>query len=290
MKRAPCVGDRAHPRGFVAFDNAGTLSSLVVDEASVSDAPTVEKAVPAAQDRALVLVNIACGRFEAFETDEPIGRVLDREGIGVRSVLSSPAAGEVSPDRVRRAVLADRTTPAEAVATQVAAVHQRARMDGPGPAVAVQLVVDLVAERVCTIIGYAPVPRPDAPAAIERVRAAGWVPCLVSGDTAHVLDGVAEAVGIDLHRVHADCTVQAKGDRIAAYQAETDGPVVMIGDYVNDRKAFVTADYAILVAERPLEGALSSLADVVDAVVPDLAGALNALADHYSTFATLDAE
>ena len=86
---------------------------------------------------------------------------------------------------------------------------------------------------------------------------------LVSGDDAPVAHEVASSVGIE--EVYAD---QSPADKLAVVErvrAEADGPVVMVGDGVNDAPALALADVGIAMAGKGATVS-SETADVVIAV------------------------
>ncbi|WAB82349.1 heavy metal translocating P-type ATPase [Microcella daejeonensis] len=84
----------------------------------------------------------------------------------------------------------------------------------------------------------------SAALAVERFRALGLEPMLLTGDNAGAAAAVAAEVGIDASAVRASVTPTGKLDAIRALQAE--GRVVaMVGDGVNDAAALAAADLGI---------------------------------------------
>ena len=84
----------------------------------------------------------------------------------------------------------------------------------------------------------------SAALAVERFRALGLAPMIVTGDNAGAAAAVAAEVGIDASAVRASVTPSGKLDVIRALQAE--GRVVaMVGDGVNDAAALAAADLGI---------------------------------------------
>lgn len=102
--------------------------------------------------------------------------------------------------------------------------------------------------------------RPDAPAMLADMRRAGIGRIvLLSGDAEAPAQLVGRTLGLDA--VTADCTPQAK---VAAVHAEgRAGPVMMIGDGVNDAPALAAATIGIAMGAR---GAAAS-SEAADAVV-----------------------
>jgi Cu2+-exporting ATPase len=106
----------------------------------------------------------------------------------------------------------------------------------------------LVAEdgRVTAVAGLGDPLRADAEAALERVRALGWRPGILSGDDARI----AQAVGRRLGLAAPDCRggVTPEDKLRAVLESAAEGPVVMIGDGVNDAAALAAATVGVAVA------------------------------------------
>jgi heavy metal translocating P-type ATPase len=101
--------------------------------------------------------------------------------------------------------------------------------------------------------------RPEAPAALRAIRAAGIEHVLlVTGDRAEVAELVADTVGID--RVLAERAPAEKVD--AVREAEMLGRTIMVGDGINDAPALALADAGIAMGARGATAA-SQAADVV---------------------------
>jgi Cu2+-exporting ATPase len=85
----------------------------------------------------------------------------------------------------------------------------------------------------------------NSPASIERLQAAGWKTCLVSGDHPPVVQAVAAQVGIPPELAMGG--VQPEAKLLAVREARAQGTVVMVGDGVNDAAALSAADCGIAV-------------------------------------------
>ncbi|MFF3981903.1 heavy metal translocating P-type ATPase [Streptomyces sp. NPDC001828] len=81
-----------------------------------------------------------------------------------------------------------------------------------------------------------------SPEAIERLRALGLTPILLTGDNRAVAEAVAAEVGIE--EVYAEVMPQDKVDVIKSLQAEGRS-VAMVGDGVNDAAALAQADLGL---------------------------------------------
>jgi Cu2+-exporting ATPase len=85
--------------------------------------------------------------------------------------------------------------------------------------------------------------RADAAAALAALRARGWHPRLLSGDHPEVAAVVGRQLGFE------DCDVRGGAtpeDKLAAIEAAArEGPVVMVGDGVNDAAAIARATVGV---------------------------------------------
>jgi Cu2+-exporting ATPase len=109
------------------------------------------------------------------------------------------------------------------------------------------------------VAGLADPVREDAGVTIERLRTAGWDVAMLSGDDPRVVARVARQVGLDPARCRGG--ISPEGKLAAVREAQSRGPVVMVGDGVNDAAALAAATCGIAVhggAE-----AATSVADVV---------------------------
>ncbi|MEE1621040.1 heavy metal translocating P-type ATPase [Zafaria sp. J156] len=86
--------------------------------------------------------------------------------------------------------------------------------------------------------------KPGSKAAIERLRALGLRPVLLTGDNESVARQVAAEVGIDPDAVFAEVLPEGKVDAVRTLQ-EAGAVVAMVGDGVNDAPALARADLGI---------------------------------------------
>lgn len=270
-------------RAVLALDNTGTLSRPTVVNRQVVPGDGWERPVPEMDDGvAAALVSVDQAHIGAFATDGSVGGVVAAGDVPLYVSLSTV---ECPTDRARTALAADANTPARSVVDCVQAALDRTEGD-PGSsderaletaAAGAQFVVDLDRGRVVRVIGYTSLPLPNARTVVERAKAAGFEPHIVSGDSAHVLRRVSAAVGIDVENVHAYQTPAGKADSVERLRERTGLPVAMVGDHVNDRWAFEAADVAVFVDGDGDETARAVLGPVADVTVADLTALPDAL-------------
>ena len=87
--------------------------------------------------------------------------------------------------------------------------------------------------------------RAEASAAVRAMRDAGWEVRILSGDAPAVVDHVARSLGLDAARSEGGATPERKREAVVAARAR--GPVVMVGDGVNDAAAISAATVGIAV-------------------------------------------
>lgn len=264
-------GPRANGCGVVAFDNTGTLSRSVLEVTTVREDADFDAPVPeVSSTRPAALVSVALDDYGPFAAPDPLGRVVAVEGVPVHLALSNV---DVDLAAARAAVEAECEVPASVVVEQVAALEDRVGASFPGesPPVGVQLVVDLEAGRVLRVVAYTTRPRVIAAEVVGLVRERGYEPHVLSGDAAHILRGVADAVAIPAERVHAYRSADGKAAVVTDLQTAGDREVVMVGDYVNDRHAFERADRSVLINEDgDPDAELARLADTVVCSIEDV--------------------
>ena len=105
--------------------------------------------------------------------------------------------------------------------------------------------------------------RDDAAAMVAEIRRAGVTHvAMVTGDRESIARGIADRVGVD--RVYADCTPAEKLEVVRTIAATPGmGPVVMVGDGVNDAPALAMADVGIAMGA----GGATISAETADCVI-----------------------
>ena len=96
------------------------------------------------------------------------------------------------------------------------------------------------------VAGLADPIRDDADAALRGLEQLGWAVHLLSGDDARVVQRVGAALGVPASRCHGSASPEDKVTAVVAARAR--GPVVMVGDGVNDAAAMAAASAGIAVS------------------------------------------
>lgn len=91
--------------------------------------------------------------------------------------------------------------------------------------------------------GFGDPVRPEAADALATLRARGWRVSILSGDDPYVVAATAHTLGLDARDCRGGATPEEKRARVEA--AASTGPVVMVGDGVNDAAAIATATVGI---------------------------------------------
>jgi heavy metal translocating P-type ATPase len=170
-----------------------------------------------------------------------------------REVREAPGVGLVGKVGGRRVALGARGF----VAAEVGGAELPAPPGAPPGAALVHVAVD---GAPAGVLVFEDTLRADATAVLCAARRAGIRRVvLVTGDQRAVAEVTAGAVGVDA--VLAECSPQEK---VAAVRAERgNGPVMMVGDGVNDAPALAAADIGVAMGAR---GAAAS-SEAADAVV-----------------------
>ena len=100
--------------------------------------------------------------------------------------------------------------------------------------------------RVVAAAGFGDPLRADAGAALDRVRGLGWRPGILSGDDARIARGAGSRLGLPAEDCRGGVSPEDKLRAVLASARE--GPVVMVGDGVNDAAALAAATVGVAVA------------------------------------------
>jgi len=134
-------------------------------------------------------------------------------------------------------------------------------------------------DRLLGLIGIADEIKPDAFEGLERLRDAGIVPVMVTGDNQRTADAVAAAVGIT--DVRAGLLPQDKSDAVRSLQHEG-FRVLMVGDGINDAPALTQADIGMAIGAGTDIAIESSDIVLVGGQVSSIADARDIATDSYT--------
>ncbi len=103
--------------------------------------------------------------------------------------------------------------------------------------------------------------RPETPRAMRSLRRIGFTRIvMVTGDNASVADTIGSAIGVDV--ILADRVPSEKVDAVETERSDATGPIVMVGDGLNDAPALALADVGVAMGARGAS-ASSEAADIV---------------------------
>ena len=240
-------------RGGAALEAAHRIDTLVFDKTGTltEGAPSVGEVVAAPGFDLAAVLDLA-GSIEAG-SEHPAGEAIvsraRAEGRGgrpvsdFRAIAGRGVEGTVELDGKTHRVLVGTAAllATEGVdITPIAAALGAAEGAGSGAAI---VAVD---GRVAGLFTLRDAAKPGAAFAVADAHAAGIDVWLLSGDSRHVADGIADEVGIPRDRVLAEVLPADKAAAVARLQA--DGRVVaMVGDGINDAPALATADVGIAI-------------------------------------------
>lgn len=227
VKGADALERLATP-GVIFVDKTGTLTAgklAVVSWRGDVDAAALASAVEtgSAHPIARALRAYAAPTRTATNVREELGR-------GIAGLVDGRLVVVGAPPWVRTALsIEHRELPSGVEYSSMAAIAER----GETPIV---IAIDGVAVAVA---GLADPIRDDAPFAIAELTRLGWRVELLSGDDTRVVRRVGATLGIPLWR----CTghTSPEGKVAAVHAARARGPVVMVGDGVNDAAAMAAA-------------------------------------------------
>lgn len=212
------------------LDKTGTLTDGRLRLVSWQGDDSVRSLVLAAEADAVHPVAHAfrCAWPEAASTSGGAAMVRTRLGGGVEALVAGRDVVVGAPAFVAaRADVADGWLAAAATAAVRGETPVLVAVDGAAVALA----------------GFADTVRPEARDAIARLRRLGFRPAILSGDHPALVKRAAVALDIPAEETEGGATPEGKRAVIAALAAA--GPVVMVGDGVNDAAALAAAGVGI---------------------------------------------
>jgi Cu2+-exporting ATPase len=99
---------------------------------------------------------------------------------------------------------------------------------------------------IVAVAGLGDTPREDAPEAVAELRAMGWTLAVLSGDDPRLARAIARRIGLDPTTAEGAVSPERKAE-IVRERLRNGGPVVMVGDGVNDTAALAAATVGIAV-------------------------------------------
>ncbi len=233
VKGADALERLATP-GVIFVDKTGTLTAgklAVVSWRGDVDAAALASAVEAGSDHPIA---------RALRAYRPATRtatnIREELGRGIAGLVDGRLVVVGAPPWVRAALSIERRQLPPGIESWIAELAER----GETPIV---IAIDGVAVAVA---GLADPIRDDAQLAIAELARLGWRVELLSGDDTRVVRRVGTALGIPMWR----CTghTSPEGKVAAVHAARAYGPVVMVGDGVNDAAAMTAATAGIAVS------------------------------------------
>jgi Cu2+-exporting ATPase len=216
--------------GIIAFDKTGTLTEGRLALASFVGDRSVGRLASAAESCSAH--PIARAWVAAFRGDAPASAeaVHEQPGGGVRAQVEGHDVCVGSGAFVS----------AHAARSAFDGQAELARQGGLGrPAVAVSVDGEL-----CAVAGFSDPLRSDARSSLEALRAAGYAVAVLSGDQPRVVAAVTAELG---NVFEARGGMSPEGKLAWVERARERGPVVMVGDGVNDAAAMSAATVSIAV-------------------------------------------
>lgn len=227
--------ERAREIRFVALDKTGTLTegrfavrAIYTEEFSEEEVLSLAAALEALSEHPLAQAIV-----EAAE-----GRGLPRPEVrDFQAVPGKGVEGTLEGKRYR----VGRPEWAEELGLRVSEALKRGLREAEGRGESVVALMD--EERVLAYFALADRIRPSAKEAVQRLKAMGLTPVMITGDAEAVAKTVAQELGIQ--RYHARVLPQDKA-RIVR-ELKTQGPTAFVGDGINDAPALLEADLGIAI-------------------------------------------
>ncbi|OGG57167.1 MAG: copper-translocating P-type ATPase [Candidatus Handelsmanbacteria bacterium RIFCSPLOWO2_12_FULL_64_10] len=230
-----------------ALEVAGRISSVVLDKTGTitRGRPEVTGVLPASEVETGELLRIAASAERRSE--HPLGQAIVRKAEAQELALAEPQTFQslsghgveatVEGRRVligNRRLMEERGVEVGPLAVQAEALWAQGRT-------AVFIAFD---GRAAGLIGIADEVKPEAKAAVSRLREMGLEVAMLTGDNPRAAGAVAKEVGIQ--NVLAEVLPQDKAGQVRALRAQ--GRVVaMVGDGINDAPALASADVGIAI-------------------------------------------
>ena len=218
--------------GRMWLDKTGTLTAGRAELARWHGDPAVRSLVAAAEAHSAHPLARAFGRALGVPSPGVRLEIAETHGGGIEASVDGRRLVVGSPAFVRGRA----GEPPAAIASAVDALIA----DGLTP------VLVAVDGDVRAAAGFGDALRADAGAALDRVRTLGWRPGILSGDDPRIARAAGARLGLEEEACRGGVTPEDKLQAVLAARAE--GPVVMVGDGVNDAAALAAATVGVAVA------------------------------------------
>lgn len=248
VRGGDCFERLATP-GTIWFDKTGTLTT---GQLLLTDWPG---------DRDALALVAAIERGSAHPVAKGIVAYADQCGVEKLNAtqIDQVTGGGISGVVNGRRVIVGKPTFAKTLGVDLHCVEdevQRVVADGASP------IIYAIDDTAVRVFGVADQVRDDAPVTLQTLRNLGWRVGMLSGDHPQAVARVASALMIEPAMAWGDLSPEQKLRHIEA--KDGNGPVVMVGDGVNDSAALAAADVGVAIrggAETSLEAAPVFLAD-----------------------------
>ncbi|BAW01730.1 heavy metal translocating P-type ATPase [Thermus thermophilus] len=227
--------ERAREIRFVALDKTGTLTegrfavrAVYAQEASEEEALSLAAALEALSEHPLAQAILEAAQARGV----PLPQAADFQAIpgkGVEGVLEGKRYRVGRPEW------------AEELGLKVSEPLKRGLKEAEARGESVVALMDEA--QVLAFLALADRIRPSAKEAIQRLKAMGLTPVMITGDAEAVAKTVAQELGIE--RYHARVLPEEKARRVRELKRE--GPTAFVGDGINDAPALLEADLGIAI-------------------------------------------
>jgi Cu2+-exporting ATPase len=233
--------ERLSRPGTIVLDKTGTLTEGRVAVTSADGDPTILRMAAAIErSSAHPIARAIVDRFDTPASDPQsrpfiASEIVEHVGRGIEGIIPTPM-GDQNVLLGSERFLAEKGAHTSNWAREAAA---RAALRAESP------VLVAVGGEVRAVISVGDPIRPEAAATIRRLRSSGWALAMASGDHPAVATAVGQSVGLSAKEIEGGCTPEMKLTFVRSGRLK--GPVVMVGDGVNDLAAMAAADVGVAV-------------------------------------------
>jgi len=228
LMKGGVVIERAAAVTCVAFDKTGTLTlgtprvtDVIAAARPAAEVLRLASAVEAGSSHPIAAAILS----HAGDVPPPAQDARALPGLGAEAMLNDTRITVAAPR-----LAAERATLGAQVQASIAALEDQGKT----------VVVVLHGADAAGLIALRDTPRPDAAAAIADLRRMGIASVMLTGDNARTATAIAGPLGLD------HLAGLLPGDKVDALRARAkDGPVMMVGDGINDAPAMAAAHVGV---------------------------------------------